>query len=222
MPEAKFKRKKFFINKRLQIRYMVSLLIPMLILIVFIGLVMYYSQYRFLQATTKEMSKDLKNIITTNQMYVEDEFQRNSKSVLEIRERLNQYMVGDRSFSGSLLKTAYRILFIGLLVVIIELAFLTIFISHKIAGPVYRFQKFTEEMRQGIYTTKIYLRRGDELTDLATGFNETGDHVCATVRRLMELNELAITMLKDGKADQDGLVRLEREMGMLRKTIKVS
>jgi len=37
-----FKRRKFFINKRLQVHYMVSMLIPMLILIIFIGLVMYY------------------------------------------------------------------------------------------------------------------------------------------------------------------------------------
>ena len=119
----KYKRKRFFINKRLQIRYMISLLIPMLILIVFIGLVMYYSQYKFLQATTKEMSKELKNVLITNQMYIEDEAERNKKSVMEIKKRLGRYMSGEGAFSKSLLQTAYKILFMGLFVVIVALYF---------------------------------------------------------------------------------------------------
>ena len=207
----KFKRKKFFINKRLQMRYMISLLIPMLILIVFIGLVMYYSQYRFLQATTKEMGKDLKNIILTNQMYVENEADRNAKSVGEIKEKLSAYVVGEHSFSGSLLKTAYKILFLGLLVVIVELAFLTIFISHKVAGPIYRFSKFAEDIRSGNFASKIYLRQGDELTDVAVDFNKTSDFLCENFKRAVSISDQTIAMLKNSHSDKSTLVMLEKE-----------
>lgn len=218
----KFKRKKFFINKRLQVRYMVSLLIPMLILIVFIGLVMYYSQYRFLQATTKEMGKDLKNIILTNQMYMENEADRNAKSVSEIKEKLASYAVGDRSFSGSLLKTAYKILFLGLIVVVVELAFLTIFISHKVAGPIYRFSKFAEDVQAGNLASKIYLRKGDELTDVAIEFNKTSDYLCENFKRVMENHALLLKMVKSGQVDNGKLVLLEKEAEEMRSRIKIS
>ena len=223
MPDQpKFKRKHFFINRRLQIRYMISLLIPMLILIVFIGLVMYYSQYRFLQATTREMGKDLKEILRTNQMYIEDESTRNAKSVGEIRNRLNQYLVGDSAFSASLLKTAYRILFIGLMVVVIELAFLTIFISHKVAGPVYRFMKFSEDLQEGRFAAKIYLRQGDELMELASALNRAGDVVCENFREALRLNDEAIAILESGRpADPDKLALLKRGAGEIRKKIRV-
>ncbi len=221
MPE-KFKRKKFFINKRLQIRYMVSLLIPMLILIVFIGLVMYYSQYRFLQATTKEMGNDLKNIIRTNQMYVENESERNAKSVDEIKEKLNSYVVGEHSFSGSLLRTAYKILFLGLIIVVVELAFLTIFISHKVAGPIYRFSKFAEDIKSGNFSSKIYLRKGDELTDVAMDFNKASDYICENFRRTMDINALLIAMLKTNEKDSSKLMMLEKESQEMQSRIKIS
>jgi methyl-accepting chemotaxis protein len=221
MAEQKFKRKKFFINKRLQVRYMISMLIPMLILIVFIGLVMYYSQYRFLQATTKEMGKDLKNIILTNQMYVENDAERNAKSVAEIKEKLASYMVGERSFSGTLLKTAYKILFLGLMVVIIELAFLTIFISHKVAGPIYRLSKFAEDVRGGNFASKIYLRKGDELTDVAMDFNKTSDFLCENFKRVLDVNDQAIGMLKSGQIDKGKIVLLEKELQEMRGKLKL-
>jgi methyl-accepting chemotaxis protein len=221
MSEQKFKRKKFFINKRLQIRYMISMLIPMFILIAFIGLVMYYSQYRLLQTTTKEMGKDLKNIILTNQMYMEDDVERNAKSIAEIKEKLATYMVGERSFSGALLKTAYQILFLGLLVPLAGLALFTIFISHKVAGPIYRLSKFAEDVRNGNFASKIYLRKGDELTDVAMDFNKTSDFLCETFRRVTEINAQLLDMAKSGQADKGKLMLLEKQSEELKGRINL-
>jgi methyl-accepting chemotaxis protein len=217
----KYKRKKFFINKRLQIRYMISLLIPMLILIVFIGLVMYYSQYKFLQATTKEMSKELKNVLITNQMYIEDEAERNKKSVMEIKERLGRYMSGEGAFSKSLLQTAYKILFMGLFVVIVELAFLTIFISHKVAGPVYRLEKFAEDFRNGDFTSRIYLRQGDELLDVASDFNKTGDFIRDRVKQLADLSAQMLEAAKAAGAPPDKVTLLEKAFNDFKANIRL-
>jgi methyl-accepting chemotaxis protein len=215
----KYKRRKFFINKRLQIRYMISLLVPMLILIVFIGLVMYYSQYKFLIATTKEMSKELKSVILTNQMYIENEEERNTKSIAEIKERLRKYMTGKGTFSKALLQTAYKILFLGLFIVIVELAFLTIFISHKVAGPIYRLVKYAEDFRNGDFTSRIYLRKGDELVDVAMDFNRTGDFIKDTFNKMSEINA-QILELKKEDADKDKLAVLEKEFKDLKEKIK--
>ncbi|OGS37002.1 MAG: hypothetical protein A2293_02160 [Elusimicrobia bacterium RIFOXYB2_FULL_49_7] len=217
----KYKRKKFFINRRLQVRYMVSLLIPMLLLILFIGLVMYYSQYKFLIATTKEMGRELKNVIITNQMYVEDVNDRNEKTVLELKERLDRYSGGDQAFSNAMLQTAYKILFLGLLVVMMELGFLTIFISHKIAGPVYRFVKFAEGIRAGDMTSRIYLRKGDELVEVAADFNQTGDFLQASFQRTFLLCDGLLNEAKKG-GDASQVARLTKEFEEIRNRIRLS
>ncbi|MBL8026091.1 MAG: methyl-accepting chemotaxis protein [Fibrobacteres bacterium] len=221
--QPKFQRKHFFINKRLQIRYMISMLIPMLVLIAFIGLIMYYSQYRFVQATTQEMGRDLKNVILTNQLYApNDDCAKDAKTVADIKSRIAQYSVGDRSFSGPLLKTAYKILFIGLFVVVAELAFLTIFISHKVAGPVYRFSKFAEDLKTGNLKGRIYLRKGDELTDVASDFNQSADFLQAEVRALITTSENMIEeMKKGGVVSQDNILKFERQLETSKKRFTV-
>jgi methyl-accepting chemotaxis protein len=219
----KFQRKHFFINKRLQTRYMISMLVPMLILILFIGLVMYYSQYKFLIATTREMSKDINdNIIAINSMYLSDDCERNAKNISEIKGRLALYKAGQVPFSSSLLKTTYRILFAGLAVVMIELGFLTVFISHKVAGPVYRLSKFAEEVGNGNFNAHIYLRKGDELMDVAMDFNKTSDFLKATFGKALTINDQLITLAKSGQADASKVAMLQRETDDLKAKIKIS
>ena len=61
---------------------------------------------------------------------------------------------------------------IGVFLVVIQIVLLTIFFSHKVAGPVYRFEKVCNNIINGIYTDEIRLRHGDEMQNLARLFNE--------------------------------------------------
>ncbi len=47
-----------------------------------------------------------------------------------------------------------------------------ILISHRIAGPVYRLKRVIREMGEGNLDSPVYLRRTDELHDLAEEINE--------------------------------------------------
>jgi len=47
-----------------------------------------------------------------------------------------------------------------------------IYLTHKIAGPLYRFEKSMEVVGQGDLTHVVRTRRGDELKDLEVSFNE--------------------------------------------------
>lgn len=58
---------------------------------------------------------------------------------------------------------------IPILVVLIAIS--TIFISHRIAGPIYRFEQSAKRISEGDLTLRIKLRRGDELQELANCFN---------------------------------------------------
>lgn len=49
--------------------------------------------------------------------------------------------------------------------------FLTLFVSHKIAGPLFRFEKELDEISNGNLTPRIKLRKSDQMTDMANKLN---------------------------------------------------
>lgn len=61
-----------------------------------------------------------------------------------------------------------------IVVVAIAMAGLIVFtlLSHRIAGPLYRFEKVLEQVEAGDLTTKVKLRGTDQIADLAKAMNE--------------------------------------------------
>lgn len=58
-------------------------------------------------------------------------------------------------------------------------------ISHRIAGPIYKFEKTCEKISDGDFTQRVYLRKGDALIELQTAFNAMMDKI----HELLKLNE---------------------------------
>jgi hypothetical protein len=61
---------------------------------------------------------------------------------------------------------------------------MTIFFSHKLAGPVYRFEKACRNVINGSYTDVIVLRKGDQMQGLALLLNEA---MRVSGKRIIEL-----------------------------------
>lgn len=54
------------------------------------------------------------------------------------------------------------------------LAFITcIFMTHKVAGPLYKLQKYLSSIRDGQFGGKLYFRKGDYFQEVAHDINET-------------------------------------------------
>lgn len=64
----------------------------------------------------------------------------------------------------------YKIAIYVLLVVIISAI-----VSHKMAGPVYRFEQTCKEIAKGDFSQRVHLRKGDQLTELQDEFNHMMD-----------------------------------------------
>ena len=62
-------------------------------------------------------------------------------------------------------------LFIRSLLLIFAIAVLSIFISHRMAGPVYKFENTIKALVRGEKVREIGLRKRDEFYDLATAIN---------------------------------------------------
>ena len=91
---------------------------------------------------------------------------------------------------------------ITLLLITVATILVVLYVSHKIAGPLFRFEKDLSEIAQGDLTKVIRLRRKDEVKDMA----ETLNRMTASLReRLVEvqarLDEAAEQAEEDGASD---------------------
>lgn len=83
------------------------------------------------------------------------------------------------------------------LLVLFELIFTTlvfvicIFQSHKIAGPLYKLQRFLRELREGSSQRKLVFRKGDNFKELADEYNLAADTINRTMHeRTQKLDDL--------------------------------
>jgi len=79
--------------------------------------------------------------------------------------------------------------------VIVSLAtvLVTLFVSHKIAGPLYRFKKVIETLAEGDFSSDFRLRKPDQLQGVADAFNG----MIAKVRSEINALKVNFNSLKD-------------------------
>ena len=56
-------------------------------------------------------------------------------------------------------------------------------VSHKMAGPVYRFEQTCKAIAKGDFSQRVHLRKGDQLTDLQDEFNNMMDRVEEEIKK---------------------------------------
>jgi methyl-accepting chemotaxis protein len=71
-------------------------------------------------------------------------------------------------------------------------------ISHRMAGPIFKFEKSCATVAEGDLTHRVYLRKGDQLTDLQDQFNNMMGSVHETLREYEKFRaEAAAAGLQD-------------------------
>src|SRR3990172_1979720 len=94
-----------------------------------------------------------------------------------------------------------------------------IFLSHRLAGPLYRFENILDAIKKGDLTQRIKLRENDQFVELANSINEHTDTLDKNMGHLkagvMEFSQLAskiqTAMASDPSANKE-LERLLQEM----------
>ncbi len=179
-----FTRKHFFIDRKLQGRYMLTFFVPMIIMLVFMLFTLYFASQTIVSTTTSIISKDLQTMMSTRfQDTMEPSVEQYQGLVSDMKAYLKEFSknaVYRRTLIGALL----FVFGTGIFLVIVQIVLLTIFFSHKLAGPIYRFERVCHEIIGGNYDQKINLRKGDEMQNLAKLFNEA---VLMTRQRLEEI-----------------------------------
>ena len=66
-------------------------------------------------------------------------------------------------------------IFLVTVITTVCIVYMSVHLSHRIAGPMYRIKIALESMKQGEKPKRITLRKGDQLQELANLFNEVFD-----------------------------------------------
>lgn len=79
---------------------------------------------------------------------------------------------------------------------------LSMFLTHRFAGPMFRFEKSVEEMVKGNFDFKIHLRKKDEGKELAEALNQLIDVISSDVKEMRRLtDEIRDRLAESGRAD---------------------
>jgi len=85
--------------------------------------------------------------------------------------------------------------------------FLSVFVTHRFAGPLYRFHQVVDQIAAGDLSTGFKLRKGDDLVELETALNRAIESLAETVqeaqRPLKDLT-LGLEALLDGAKQRSG------------------
>lgn len=88
-------------------------------------------------------------------------------------------------------------MFLSMLLIAPLIVTIGIFASHKIAGPIYRIEKFLDGMAKGDYSSILTLRSNDELMSLASGINRIQDGLKGTIKTEKSCLEKAALSLEN-------------------------
>ncbi|MEI7751632.1 MAG: hypothetical protein WCJ71_06030 [Candidatus Omnitrophota bacterium] len=189
------RRKYFFINKPLQLRYMLTVVAPLLLvnLVAIAGI--YFGVWgRVLNTFSDEQT--LNDLLTASRMVEYEQAQHPNPaqdfSSLSFFKQTEKLGLRQREVFKEILDETNRSLAWKFSLLLLFVGWGTIFISHKIAGPFFRFSKAFNEIEKGDYRARVALRKRDEGHPVAQEFNEAMEK---TDRLLSSLK--ALTLEKD-------------------------
>lgn len=120
-----------------------------------------------------------------------------------------------RSTAQTILPAIVYTNLITLVLITIAAILVTLFISHKIAGPMFRLERGLKELGNGDLTQNIKLRQKDQIAKLAETFNITA----ASLHEKMRLVRSGVQELQESAVGQDAQEELIEKINLLRDKI---
>ncbi len=70
-----------------------------------------------------------------------------------------------------------------LIIYVVFVVLISAILSHKMAGPIYRFEQTCKAVTKGDFSQRVHLRKGDQLTELQEEFNKMMDRIEAEIKK---------------------------------------
>ena len=121
----------------------------------------------------------------------------------------------------AILPTAIYTNLVTLALIAIAAIIVILFISHKLAGPLFRFEKELKEIGQGDLTTVVRLRKKDQITRLADTLNEMTANLRDKIITIQKDVEQAIETASEVNVPEELRVQLNQLHQQIGTTFKI-
>lgn len=183
------RRKHFLINKPLQFRFMFWVL---LILLGISGVILSSVHFGIWGRALNEFSDEsIGNALKITSLMGDYERARFSPAAaadtaprLDMIRESELFSIRQRESINTILKQTNKQILLLSIPLIFFIGWATIFLSHKVAGPLYRINTACKQLKDKDLTLRIHLRKGDEGQETAELFNTALDEIEKTVSEM--------------------------------------
>ncbi len=209
----KERRSHFFVNKPLQLRFMVYITAALM----FVSAVVMASFYFGIWGSVLDAfsNTQIRDELLTASRISEYENARiagrekvpYSLSFFKQAEHLSHRQ---QEVFKDILDQTNRKMFPKFMFLLILIGWGSIYLSHKIAGPLQHFQTTLEELKKGNVSVRMHLRQGDEAQFIGDRFNDAAQNLATTFCRLKNI-------LNENKDQPDRLkTKLQEELAKIK------
>lgn len=105
--------------------------------------------------------------------------------------------------------------------VAVAVFFTTMYISHKIAGPLFRFEADIREFGKGNLTTRVALRQDDQVSDVAEALNEMAENIHNKIVEIQKNTEVAIASASSQGAPESQIDEMKQIVDTIKRNFKL-
>lgn len=173
MDKMPFRRKNYFVKKGLQLKLTASVVITLLVVMLVTGLAVYMGMWGSIieNFSSFKVSQNLENA----KRMADYESARYGKGDFRLEKIFRQaelLSVQEKAALRKGLRSVNKSLIPKLAILVILIFLGGIFFSHKIAGPLYRFEKSARAIKAGDLRASFNIRKTDELQETAQVLND--------------------------------------------------
>ena len=181
-----YKRRTYLIKQSFQLRLLVRIFSSMAVILMLLSIFLYFSNRKSLEGTRNIIREFL--VGYTVSAHEEGDLPAKVTKGMGLIQQAKFMADGVSNALDRLQKNLYSSLVTSLVISFILVITLFLIVSHRIAGPVYRFEQSIKRVRDGDLSVQISLRDKDELKELAEYFNTMVTEMNARISDMIEIS----------------------------------
>ncbi|OGX00055.1 MAG: hypothetical protein A3I73_04415 [Omnitrophica bacterium RIFCSPLOWO2_02_FULL_45_16] len=173
MTDRAHKRKHYFINKSFQLKYTFAIALTILTVMLVSGVGLYVGIWSSIIENFSKF-KVSQNLETAKRIadYEGARYRKGDFRLEKIFREAELLSAREQETLHNALRSVNRSLAPKIVTLVVVIFIGGIFISHRIAGPMYRFEKSAEAIRNGDLSVNFYVRKSDEMKHAAVNLEE--------------------------------------------------
>ncbi len=179
------KRRNYFINRKFQLRYTLSIVAILAVVMIASGVGIYFGMWGSIIENFSQF-KVSQNLETAKRIadYENVRYRKGDYRLSRIFREAELLSVQQQDALKNALKAVNRSMLPKVMMLAVIIFIAGIIISHKIAGPMYRIEKSAEAIASGDLSVSFRIRKGDEMKEASSALEEMVDSLQADFAKI--------------------------------------